>query len=152
MEPEAAKIIWSRSISKHQLCYSTFFGDGDSKSYQQVVTMDPYPLVPIHKEECIAHVSKRVKKSLCRIQKNTKNKSHVQHKLPYPKAEYIASNYSTVVLQHRGKSQAQMATGVNILFLHASGDHKPCEVDSWCRWRQNSTTHKPPPATTNYTS
>ena len=82
MEHEAAKIIWSRSTSKHQLYYSTFIGDGDSKSYQQVVTMDPYPLVPIHKEECLAHVSKRVKKSLCRIQKNTKNKSYVQHKLP----------------------------------------------------------------------
>ena len=50
MEPEAAKIIWNRSIDKHQLCYSTFFGDGYSKSYQQVVSMDPYPLVPIHKE------------------------------------------------------------------------------------------------------
>ena len=152
MEPEAAKIIWSRSISKRQLCYSTFIGDGDSKSYQQVVSMDHYPLVPIHKEECLAHVSKRVKKSLCRIKKNTKNKSYVQHKLPEPKAEYIASNYSTVVLQHRGKSPTQMATGLNILLLHASGDHTSCEVDSWCRWRQSSPTYKPPPASTNYTS
>ena len=52
MEPAAAKIIWSRSVSKHKLCYSTFIGDGDSKSYQQVASMDPYPLVQIHKEEC----------------------------------------------------------------------------------------------------
>ena len=105
MEPEAAKIIWSRSISKHQLCYSTFIGDGDSKSYQQVVSMDPYPLVPIHKEECLAHVSKRVKKSLCRIKKNTKNKSYVQHKLPKPKAEYIASTFQLLFSSTVGNRQ-----------------------------------------------
>ena len=116
MKPEAAKLIWSRSISKHQLCYSTFIGDGDSKSYQQGVIIDPCPLVPIHKEESIAHVSKRVKKSLCRIKKNTKNKSYVHHKLPKPKAEYIASNYSTVVLLNRGKSLAQMAMEITSYF------------------------------------
>ena len=151
MEYEAAKIIWSRSISKHQLCLHIYRRWG-----LQILSTcryhDPYPLVPIHKEEFLEHVSKRVKKSLFRIKKNTKNKSYVRHKLPEPKAEYIASNYSTVVLQHRGKSPAQMATGLNILFLDASGDHTSCEVDSWCRWRQTSTTHKPPPGTTNYTS
>ena len=103
MEPEASRIIWNRSIDKHQLCYSTFIGDGDSKSYQQVVTMDPYPLVSIHKEECLAHVSKRLKKTLCKIQKNTKARTYIQLKLPEPKAEYISSNFSTVILQHRGK-------------------------------------------------
>ena len=32
MEPHAAKLIWNRSIARHQLCYSTFIGDWDSKS------------------------------------------------------------------------------------------------------------------------
>ena len=100
MEPAAARIIWNRSIEKHQLCYTTFIGDGGSKSYQQVVSMDPYPLVPIHKEECLAHVSKRIKKSLCWIKKSTKSHSYIQHKLPEPKAEYVSSNFSTVILQN----------------------------------------------------
>ena len=96
----AARIIWNRSIEKDQLCYTTFIGDGDSKSYQQVVSMDPYPLVPIHKEESLAHVSKRIKKSLCWIKKSTKSHSYIQHKLPESKAEYVSSNFSTVILQN----------------------------------------------------
>ena len=76
----------------------------------------------------------------------------MQHRLPDSKAEYVSSNFSAVVLQHRGKSPAQMATGLNTLILHASGDHATCEVDSCCRWRKTSPTYKPPPATTNYTS
>ena len=37
MEPEAAKRIWGRSLEKNSLVYSVFVGDGDSKSYQQVL-------------------------------------------------------------------------------------------------------------------
>ena len=118
MEPEAARIIWNRSIDKHQLCYCTFIGDGDSKSYQQVVTMDPFPLVSIHKEECLAHVSSRLKKTLCKTKKNTKLRTYIQLKLPEPKAEYISSTFSTVILQHRGKTPSQMANGLNILLSH----------------------------------
>ena len=29
--------IWSRSVEKRKLCYTTFIGDGDSKSYQKYV-------------------------------------------------------------------------------------------------------------------
>ena len=151
MEPEAAKIIWGRSVEKNQLCYSTFIGDGDSKSYQKVVSMDAYPLVPIHKEECSAHVSKRIKKTLCRIKKNTKSTKYVQHKLVEPKSEYVSSNYSTVILQHRGKTPAQMCTGLNILLSHITVDHSTCPSDTWCRWNQTSVTKPPPPRSTNFT-
>ena len=149
MEPEAATIIWNRSIDKHQLCYSTFVGDGDSKSYQQVVTMDPYPLVSIHKEECLAHVSKRLKKTLCKIKKNTKARTYIQLKLPEPKAEYISSNFSTVILQHRGKTPSKIVNGLDILFSHVGGKHHTCPAEEWCRWR--NTTQPTPAKTTNYT-
>ena len=135
--PAAAKIIWNRSNEKHQLCYTTFIGDGDSKSYQQVVSMDPYPLNPIHKEECLAHFSKRIKISLCLIKKSTKAHSYIQHKLPEPKAEYVSSNFSTVILQNRGKSPVHMANGFAILLSHVSGEHNACPDDSWCRWKKN---------------
>ena len=73
IEPAAVKRIWSRSVEKRKLCCTTFIGDGDSKSYQEVCEMYPYNEVTIHKEECLAHVSKRLKKTLCNIKKNTKN-------------------------------------------------------------------------------
>ena len=65
MEPEAAQMIWRRSTEMRKICYTTFIGDGDSKSYNQVSEMNPYDSILIHKEECLAHVAKRLKKTLC---------------------------------------------------------------------------------------
>ena len=70
---------------------------------------------------------------------------YVQHKLTEPKAEYISSNYSTVVRQNRGQSAALIAEGLNNLLTHVSGIHANCPEDSWCRWRQTSSSSKPPP-------
>eukprot|EP00117_Sycon_ciliatum_P027808 scpid73374/ scgid22502/ len=36
METEAAYIIWSRSVAKHNLRYTTYTGDGDSKAFTAV--------------------------------------------------------------------------------------------------------------------
>ncbi|KAI6652916.1 hypothetical protein LOD99_3993 [Oopsacas minuta] len=99
MEPAAAKMIWSRSSEKRKLCSITFIGDGDSKSYSEILQLNPYDSIPIHKEECTTHVSKRLKKTLCKIKKNTANKSYVQCKLSEPKADYISSTYSAVIFQ-----------------------------------------------------
>ena len=144
IEPHAAEIIWSRSIEKHRLCYSTFISDGDSKAYRQFVSINPYQDVPIHKEERLAHVSKRLKKTL-----QNQKPPYVQHKLPEPKAQYVSSSYSTLTLQHRGKSPAQIARGLAIHFSHVSGDHTSCPENAWCRWRTTQTTPEP---VTNYSA
>ena len=92
MEPEAAKIIWARSTLKRKLCYTTFIGEGDSKSYTQLSQMNPYDSIPIDKEECLAHVGKQIKKALSRVMKNTSKQSYIQCKLSEPKADYVSSN------------------------------------------------------------
>ena len=98
-------------------------------------------------------MSKRIKKSLCRIKKSTKAHIYIQHKLPEPKAEYVSSNFSTVIFLHRGQPPALMARGLDILLSHIKEEHDNCPADSWCRWRKTATTSKPTPATkTNYTS
>ena len=120
MEPAAAKIIWSRSVERHKLCFTTFIGDGDSKSYQLVSGMKLYNGATIRKEECLAYISKRLKFALHRIKKNIRNKSYVQHHLVEPKAEYISSNYSNVVRQHRGQSPTDIYNVLCIFFSHVS--------------------------------
>ena len=42
MEVEAACRLWSRSVEKHGLRYTGFLGDGESKAYDSVVSMDVY--------------------------------------------------------------------------------------------------------------
>ena len=42
IESTAALEIWKRSITKHQLVYGTYIGDGDSSSFRNVQKSDPY--------------------------------------------------------------------------------------------------------------
>ena len=99
MEPEAAQRIWRRSLERNHLVYSVFVGDGDSKAFHYVTTLNPYPLVKVRKEECLTHFAKSLKKNLKKIKPSSKTKTYIQYKLPEWKADYIASNYST--LQNR---------------------------------------------------
>ena len=56
---EAARRLWSRSEARHQLWYTGFLSDGDSKAHKAVTELDLYP-EPIVKEECI-NLSKQKK-------------------------------------------------------------------------------------------
>ena len=150
MEPEAAQRIWGRSLEKNSLVYSVFVGDGDSKAFHHVTTLNPYPLVKVRKEECLTHVTKRLKKNLKKIKANTKTKTYIQHKLPEWKADYIASNYSTVILQNRGTTPEKLSRSLRVLLDHAAGIHSGCPTgeNSWCRWNRPSISTKPATLTT----
>lgn len=48
-------------MDKLSLMYTTYIGDGDSKSYSTISKMQPYgPLQFIEKEECTAQITKRM--------------------------------------------------------------------------------------------
>ena len=67
MEAVAAVEIFSRSIEKRKLKYTTFVGDGDSSSFGRVkAALDEKfgPDYEIKKEECVGHVQKRLTFSL----------------------------------------------------------------------------------------
>ena len=60
----------------------------------------------VRKEECLTHVTERLKKNLKKIKPNTKAKTYIQHKW---KADYVASNYSIVILQNRGTTPDKLS-------------------------------------------
>ena len=65
MEPECAEVMWKRSVSLHNMRYTTMVGDGDSKAYDTVCNVKPYGNdVIIEKEECMNHISKRLGSAL----------------------------------------------------------------------------------------
>ena len=141
MEPEAAQRIWGLSFKRNHLVYSVFVGDGDSKAFHHVTTLNPYPLVKVRKEVCLTHVAKRLKKNLKKIKANTKTKTYI----PEGKADYIASNYSTVILQNRGTTPDKLSRALRILLDHAAGVHSGCPTgeNSWCRWNRPSISTTP---------
>ena len=58
MEIEGVKRIFNRSIKKHNLRYTEYFGDGDSKGFSAVENV--YTDMKVIKKECVGHVQKRV--------------------------------------------------------------------------------------------
>ena len=68
MEARGSCLLFGRSLDKHKLRYIPFVGDGDSKSYTEVCKLVPYgPAVYIPKEDCIAHVTKRIGTALRKL-------------------------------------------------------------------------------------
>lgn len=58
---EAAGVLTLYKRTPEGIRYSPFVGDGDGKSYSQLEQAAPYgPSFHIPKEDCIAHVTKRM--------------------------------------------------------------------------------------------
>ena len=60
MEAAGVNSIYNRSVLTRKLRYTTYLWDGDSKSFQDMVKLNPYPGHTLSKLECIGHVQKRV--------------------------------------------------------------------------------------------
>ena len=58
MEVVGVERISSRSIETRKLCYTDYYGNGDSKSFVSVQNI--YAPKVVSKKECIGHVKKRV--------------------------------------------------------------------------------------------
>ena len=54
------KKMFYRSERLHNLRYTFYIGDGDTKSFDEISKSDSYPGHKIIKEECVGHVQKRV--------------------------------------------------------------------------------------------
>lgn len=61
MEADGALTLLRRSVKNLNLIYKIYLGDWDSKSFATVSKAKSYgPLVYTEKEECIAHITKRM--------------------------------------------------------------------------------------------
>jgi len=59
MEKEGAKRIWERSCEKHDLQYTEFYGDGDSKAFD--IVKDTYGQNSVERFECVGPKESRDK-------------------------------------------------------------------------------------------
>ena len=67
MEVAGVERIYKRSEHDRKLQYTSFIGDGDSKSYSAINELKPYgPDVETSKLECVGHVQKRMGSALRR--------------------------------------------------------------------------------------
>ena len=65
MECEGVKGIYTIGWVKNTVCLTRhYLGDGDTKSYQEVVKLKPHGDIPIDKADYVGHVHKRVETRL----------------------------------------------------------------------------------------
>ena len=69
MESKGIVECFGSSLDKYNLRYTEYLGDGDTKSYHDIVNSKPYDDIPVMKLECI-NIQKRVGARLLKTRKN----------------------------------------------------------------------------------
>ena len=142
MERVGAVNIFERSIMKHSLRYTAFYGDGDCKSFKAVekVYGDNYPVV---KYECIGHYQKRLGNRLRKLRKvkNLGGKNRLVNK----KIDTL-QNYFGIALRDNVGNLDAMTTAIMASMYHVSDYHADCPKtsDTWCQYQSdkiNGTKH-----------
>ena len=144
MEQEAGEVLWSRSIARNQMRYTTMLSDGDTKTFDHLCNLNIYgDDYPLNKEECINHVQKRMGAALrskrldCSKRKITLG-GRGYGRLTDGAIKQLTTYYGKAVRNHVGDPKG-MADAVNATLLHGqSTDDKPqhnlCPPgeSSWC--------------------
>ncbi|XP_066932065.1 uncharacterized protein [Clytia hemisphaerica] len=133
MEKEGAINIYNNSTKKHGLYYTSFFGDGDSKSFTAV--QNTYgPRKPVKKHECIGHYQKRVGTRLRKLKKLNKRLGGAG-RLTDAKIDCL-QNYFGIALRQNVNNLDEMVKSTKASMFHVAGYHDNCpnHKDSWCQY------------------
>ena len=153
MEPEGGRRIWSRSDEKHNIRYTEFYGDGDSKGFETVKNI--YDGVEVQKLECVGHVQKRIGTRIRSLKKREKGLGG-RGKLTDATTDRLQNYYGIAIRQNKNNLEG-MKKAVRATLFHVASNkennlhypHCPEGSDSWCRYNQDkangTTTYKPGP-------
>ena len=146
MEAKGVVECFTNSITINKLRYAVYKGDGDTKSYSDVLAADPYPGLIVKKAECLGHVQKRVGSRLRKLKSTFKvnfpdgkslgGKGRLTNELVNRLQNYydIAIRSCTTV--------PEMKRAIGAALYHCSeansseGRHQFCpkSKDSWCKY------------------
>ena len=136
MEKLGAQKIFQRSVQKHNLYYTSFYGDGDSKAFSAI--KDVYgPSKPAKKFECVGHYQKRVGTRL-RKKKNVTKGLGGKGRLTDAKIDTL-QNYFGIALRQNVGNLDNMIKGCMASMYHVSEYHENCPMteDSWCQYQKD---------------
>jgi len=138
MEPHAMVEMFQRSEQLHQVKYDCYVGDGDSKTYNEVVENVPYDVT---KKECVNHVFKRMGTRLRNCKKTTKGLGG-RGKLTDKIIKDLTLYYGLAIRRNMD-SLENMKKAIWATFLHKSSTdshpkHENCPEgpESWCQWQK----------------
>lgn len=144
MEAAGTVMCFSRSVDNRQLRYLKYIGDGDSKSYNEVVATNPYPGHTVEKLECVGHIQKRVGTRLRKLKTADKTLSG-KGKLTDKIINKLQNYFGLAIRQNAGSSVYEMKKAIGAILFHCTeeGDpeirHRMCpkNLDSWCKYQKS---------------
>ncbi|XP_070379643.1 uncharacterized protein [Dermacentor albipictus] len=151
MEVEAALILFARSLTKHNLCYTTIVSDGDSATYSALVKENVYGLVPVVKEECFNHVQKRMGAALRNLVQKSDKALGGKGRLTKALIDKLTDYYGWA-LRNNSNDAAAMQRAVMASYHHITStdaephyDLCPEGAGSWCRHKAAEANGLPQP-------
>ena len=155
MEKKAVIEMFSRSVEKRGLKYTTYVGDGDSSSYGKVAEAmekiygESYKIV---KEDCIGHIQKRMGSNLRNYKKNMKSKKLCdgfgvggRGRLTDLFVDKLQNYYGAAIRNNPSNLQG-MQDAIWAIYHHCiigkeplTQQHRFCPKNStsWCRYQQD---------------
>lgn len=152
METAGTEVIFRRSVELHDLRYTGFLGDGDSKSYSCVEKAEPAIYddnTHITKYECCGHVQKRMGKQLINKVAELKQKTFVHNAnnvkgiggkggLTMRGIKTIQGHYGAAIRKNV-EDVDNMHKDIWSIWEHRTGEHDRC--GGWCPSKKNPPTN-----------
>ena len=142
MEPEGAERIFQRSVELHNLRYTEFYGDGDSKSYNRVKGVYGDDGIEVEKKECIGRVQKRVGTALRKLKRDNPGLGG-KGKLTDSQIDKLQNYYGIAIRSNVGNLSG-MKKAIHASLMHCASsearkqhDHCTTGSASWCRYQKD---------------
>lgn len=139
MESDGIKEMFLRSISLYDVKYVNYVGDGDSKTYPEILAAHPYD-VPVNKLECVGHVQKRMGTRLRKLKKEKGLGG--RNNLTDQRIDQLTAYFGKAI-RSNSDSVREMYKAIWATYYHESStdqqhQHHYCPQgkDSWCKYRQ----------------
>ena len=132
--------MFGRSIEKHVLRYTQFYGDGSSKSFDKVKNM--YDGVVVEKQECVGHIQKKVGNRLRKLIREVKGLGGT-NRLTGEMIDKLQNYFGIAIRSNVGNLEGMMSAVAATLFHVASNEKKPWHVHcpvgkkSWCGFQRD---------------
>ena len=145
MEVDSIVEMFSRSEENYGVKYTNYIGDGDSKTFNGILKINPYGVdCPVIKNECVGHVQKRMGTRLRNKRKEEKlgGKNRLTEGLIKKLTIYYGLAIRGNINSVEDMKKAVMATLDHYCSTAKSPrhDHYPIGADSWCEFRKAEAT------------
>ena len=136
METVSAEKIFKQLATKHNLYYTSLYGDSDSKAFPAVENSYT-PEKPVKMYECISHYQKRVGTRLQKKKEGVKGFAG-KGRLTDAKIDTL-QNYSCIAVRQNVGNIDNMISACKASMFHVAGYHGNCpkNENSWCQCQQN---------------